>query len=440
MADFPIPNNNTFVQYVATAAETNFTYAWAIFEDGDLVVHKTLAGTTNPLVLKLGVDYTVTGAGTSVGGDVVLIVGAGVGDIMTIELNLPFERLTDYAVTSDVTLESLNVEFDKNVMRDQQLRAQIVNRMLTYTVDADLGLGDVTLPPLTANQIWKKNSGGNLVAVALSENVDATALRDDLASQTQVAPGTDNVGYFNTIDTVGETLTTTLARINLPTDDTNTLVKDPVDPTKRMRIDVGAVTTATTRVLTMPDQDVGGLASETVAGFIELASTVEAETGADNTKAITSAKIKILRQVIIDTEAAFATGTTVIPLDDSAPQNTEGDQYMTGTYTPKSATNRLVIEVRLNGSAANGEHVVTALFQDAIATSLTAQADSIGAATKMTNAYLTHTMVAGTTSAITFNVRAGQTTAGTFTFNGIGGARIFGGVMESSITVTEIPA
>lgn len=42
----------------------------------------------------------------------------------------------------------------------------------------------------------------------------------------------------------------------LPVLDTTALVRDPSDGTKRMRIDVGAVATATTRVLTMPDQDV----------------------------------------------------------------------------------------------------------------------------------------------------------------------------------------
>lgn len=41
-----------------------------------------------------------------------------------------------------------------------------------------------------------------------------------------------------------------------PVDDSTTLVRDPVDNTKLMRVDVGAVATATTRVLTMPDQDI----------------------------------------------------------------------------------------------------------------------------------------------------------------------------------------
>jgi len=42
----------------------------------------------------------------------------------------------------------------------------------------------------------------------------------------------------------------------LPVLDTTSIVEDPVDLTKEMRIDVGAVATATVRVLTMPDQDI----------------------------------------------------------------------------------------------------------------------------------------------------------------------------------------
>ena len=41
-----------------------------------------------------------------------------------------------------------------------------------------------------------------------------------------------------------------------PVDDSTSLVRDPVDNTKLMRVDVGALSTGTTRVLTMPDQNV----------------------------------------------------------------------------------------------------------------------------------------------------------------------------------------
>ena len=47
-------------------------------------------------------------------------------------------------------------------------------------------------------------------------------------------------------------------------------------------------------------------------------------------------------------------------------------------------------------------------------------------------------MVAGTTSATTFKIRLGTASAGTTTFNGVAGARFFGGIMNSGISITEI--
>ena len=55
---------------------------------------------------------------------------------------------------------------------------------------------------------------------------------------------------------VTDALTLALAGAAPPIDDTTALVKDPVDPTKLVRIDAGNVATGTTRVITMPDVDV----------------------------------------------------------------------------------------------------------------------------------------------------------------------------------------
>mgnify|MGYP005819655225 FL=1 len=58
-----------------------------------------------------------------------------------------------------------------------------------------------------------------------------------------------------------------------PFDDANPLVKDTADATKLLRVDVGAITTATTRVLTIPDQDIdltpgtGSFATEAEGGL-----------------------------------------------------------------------------------------------------------------------------------------------------------------------------
>jgi hypothetical protein len=89
--------------------------------------------------------------------------------------------------------------------------------------------------------------------------------------------------------------------------------------------------------------------------------------------------LRIAQELVSET-GAVATGTTQIPIDDTIPQNTEGDQYLSLAITPTNALS-------------------------------------------------------------TFKVRAGGGGASTTTFNGSGGARLLGGVYASSITIRErLPA
>lgn len=138
--------------------------------------------------------------------------------------------------------------------------------------------------------------------------------------------------------------------------------------------------------------------------------------------------------------SAVATGTTLIPFDDTIPQNTEGDQYMTQVITPKATTNRLLIEARVHVASSVINNMTVALFQDTTANALAA-AEMLGnAANAGLQIPLVHEMAAGTTSATTFKIRIGGQLAGTTTFNGEGGARKFGGITLSSITITEYKA
>lgn len=142
-------------------------------------------------------------------------------------------------------------------------------------------------------------------------------------------------------------------------------------------------------------------------------------------------------QVVNTQTGALATGTTTIPSDDSIPQNTEGDEYMTRTITPTSATNKLKIDVVFNYETSSADSHCVALFQDSTADAIAAAQDFQGTNEEGCVSF-THFMTAGTTSATTFKVRSGNAGAGTTTFNGEASARRFGGVMASSITITEI--
>jgi hypothetical protein len=137
---------------------------------------------------------------------------------------------------------------------------------------------------------------------------------------------------------------------------------------------------------------------------------------------------------------AVATGTTIVPNDDTIPQITEGDEYMTKSITPTNSSNKLRIRIvaPLTHSTA-GTILIGALYQDSTSDALKAVFSGRDAGVNSgTLMVFEHFMTAGTTSTITFRFRAGSSNAGTTTFNGIAGGRKFGGVSGGLITIEEI--
>lgn len=131
--------------------------------------------------------------------------------------------------------------------------------------------------------------------------------------------------------------------------------------------------------------------------------------------------------------------TTTMPSDDTIPQNTEGNEIVTVTITPKATENRLVIfigtmfEHDTSGGGAN-----FALFQDSTANALKAWHSHI----PINNGHPifgAHEMAAGTTSPTTFKLRGGADQGGvTLRVNGdTSGNRLFGGVAPTFIMVVE---
>ena len=168
-----------------------------------------------------------------------------------------------------------------------------------------------------------------------------------------------------------------------------------------------------------------------IAGSTTL--TLPAETG---TLRSTVSSGTVLQVVNYQT-GAFATGTTILPIDNTIPQNTEGNEYMSLAITPKSATSKLLIAVVVQGSVNIAEWASMALFQDATANALACGWNYLGTATAGIPLTLTHYMTSGTTSSTTFRVRIGTNGGNTFSINGQGAAR-FGGTLASSITITEV--
>lgn len=143
-------------------------------------------------------------------------------------------------------------------------------------------------------------------------------------------------------------------------------------------------------------------------------------------------------QRVYNATGEVATGTTAVPDDDTIPQITEGDEYMTQAITPTSTVNLLA--VRHVGTYANSisNAIHAALFQDATSNALAAQRGVVDTAGFSRTLTIDHTMVSGTTSATTFRIRVGNSGSGTLTFNGTAGARRYGGVMNACLSVEEL--
>lgn len=147
-------------------------------------------------------------------------------------------------------------------------------------------------------------------------------------------------------------------------------------------------------------------------------------------------------QTVSTITGAVATGTTTIPFDNTKPQSSEGDQYMSLAITPQSASSTLVIDVTWHGcnSTAGANVLTAALFRDSGADSLAAGWQTFANSNFPISISYRYTMASPGTSATTFKVRAGCNAAGTTTFNGQSGGRIYGGVLASGIVIKEVLA
>jgi len=130
----------------------------------------------------------------------------------------------------------------------------------------------------------------------------------------------------------------------------------------------------------------------------------------------------------------------LIPADDTIPQITEGTEIMTLAITPKYANSKLKIEVVAHITPDAGTMMCVALFETTThaTNALDCGVEDTGTAGRISNMKFTHYMTAPGTDTYTFRVRGGCDGGDSY-FNGNSGSgRLYGGVLASSITITEI--
>lgn len=169
---------------------------------------------------------------------------------------------------------------------------------------------------------------------------------------------------------------------------------------------------------------------------------------ADLPAAITAGNVKLTGDILqrLSTQVSGQVSLpTVIPADNTIPQNTEGTQVLTLTITPTSASSVIVVDVDFFASELTnvGDLIIGALFRDT-----TADAVAVGVIGSMNGGgnHLTsgvgiirYSFTAGTTSPITLNLHVGNNT-GAATLNVTHTNATFGNLIASTMRVTEYKA
>ena len=251
-----------------------------------------------------------------------------------------------------------------------------------------------------------------------SANFEPESVNNLLVSINGVIQGSSTMSLNGAVLTVGATLSNS----------------DTIDFV-RVFGNVGTVSTPTDGSVTANKIGTGAVTSAKIADGTIVNADINADAGIAGSKLGTDAVL----QVRHFQTGAVANATSTIPNDDSIPQNNEGAEFMTLSITPKSASNKLLIQVVMCGGANDGARQITsALFQDSTANALATVGHYQVQSTGMVTVTFNHYMTAGTTSATTFKVRGGAS-IGNYTLNGYNNTtRTMGGVTASSITITEI--
>ncbi len=340
-----------------------------------------------------------------------------------------------------------------------------------YFVDPSTAGAITATEPTTAGHISKpvgvadsttsilllSNMRGLTVGSGLAIGTDVQAWSSILDSLAALSVSADTVIYATGATTFATTALTSTAR---------SLLDDTSVSAMRTTLGLGTIVTQDSSNVTITGGSVTGITDITVAdgGTGRSSHTAYAVlcggttgTGAQQSIASVGTAGQVLtsngasalptfqgmsiKQRVSNQTGAAASGTTQFPSDDTIPQNTEGDQYMTQAITPTSSSSILVIDVSIvlgfSSSATFGSGV--GLFQDSTTNAIAAVYFTPASNNSMVCTFR-HIMTAGTTSATTFKIRAGIGGAGTTTFNGSGGTRIYGGVMASSMMITEYSA
>jgi len=182
--------------------------------------------------------------------------------------------------------------------------------------------------------------------------------------------------------------------------------------------------------------------------FAKLTDVIDDDTmaTASATKLATSQSIKNYvdnNNITIKRKRVFSTTnlitSTIIPLDDTAPEIGEGGEVLSTTFTPASTDNKILVEFNgLAGSAMATQGMIMAVFEGSVCKGAQWWSQP---SSGLNVCHITFEFTPGNTSAANYSLRFGPGSAGTAYVNRqSNAAHTLGGLQGYSMTISEVKA
>jgi hypothetical protein len=434
-----VSENAAAADLALTNADVVLTNADVVLTNADVVLTNADVVLTNADVVLTNADVVSTNADVVTTGNVVGAVAMPYVFNATTTMADPTTGLFRLNSATPASVTAIAIDDTTNATGNPDISAflatwddsssTIKGTLQIVQEDTPANFMTFNITALTDNAGWVQLTVAHVAGSTLFGSAKACRLQfirngdagvaTDLTAPGPIGSVTASTGDFTTLNSTGGALNGTLGATTASTGAFTTL-------TSSTSLDIGS-TIAITGVL---DED--NMSSNSA---VKLATQQSIKAYVDS-----SPSGKCLQMVSM-IDSAVATGTTLIPMDDTIPQNTEGTEFMSLAITPISATSKLVIMVDAIVAIANGSiEVTSALFVDSTAGALAASSVFPYYSTNQRAEQLSlkHVVASGSTSARTYKFRMGPNTTETITFNGKSSARIYGGVASSSITIMEI--
>ena len=221
----PIVVNDTTPrnQYTASGGQTVFAYSFEIFAVGDIKVYQGSTLLSYAASPSDKTEYSVSGAGTSGGGNVTLGGGATAGDKYTLVRDIAVARTTDFPLSGPFVIDSLNTDLDKMVAMMGEREDEIARTIRLKDEDATSTL-ELPLSSSRANKVLTFDGSGNVNTSIGSTDVSTVAgISSEIATLNGIASNISTVaGISANVSTVAgksSEITSVAAKASLITSD-----------------------------------------------------------------------------------------------------------------------------------------------------------------------------------------------------------------------------